>query len=52
MSHVKGFGEHVSLLPLCISVLHHYVSLLNMVSQEVVSHFYVFGSPVENWDLG
>jgi hypothetical protein len=48
MSRIKGFGENVSQLPLCTNVLHHYVSFLNMVSQEVVSHFYVFGSPVEN----
>jgi hypothetical protein len=52
MNHIKGFGENVSQLPLCINVLHHYVSFLNMVSQEVVSHFYVFGSPMKNWVLG
>jgi hypothetical protein len=38
---IEGFGENVSQLPLC-------VSFLNMVSQEVVSHFNVFGSPMEN----
>jgi hypothetical protein len=42
MSRIKGFGENVSQLPLCINVFYHYVSLLNMVSQEVVYHFYVF----------
>jgi hypothetical protein len=52
MSRIKGFGENVSHLPLCINVLHHYVSFLNMVSQEVVSHFYVLGSPIENCVLG
>jgi hypothetical protein len=52
MSRIKGFGENISQLPLCINVLYHYVSFLSMVSQEVVSHFYVFGSPVENWVLG
>jgi hypothetical protein len=51
MSRIKGFGENVSQLSLCIIVLHHYVSFLNTVSQEVVSHFYVFGSPMENWVL-
>jgi hypothetical protein len=48
MSRIKGFGENVSHLPLFINVFHYYVSFLNMVSQEVVSHFYVFRSPVEN----
>jgi hypothetical protein len=52
MSHIEGFGENVSQLPLCINVFYYYVSFLNMVSQEVVSHFYVFCSPVENWVLG
>jgi hypothetical protein len=46
---IKGFGESVSQLPLCINVFHHYV--FNMVSQEVVSYFYVFCSPIENWVL-
>jgi hypothetical protein len=46
MSRIKGFGENVSQLPLCINVFHRYVSFLNMVSQEVVSHFYVFRSPM------
>jgi hypothetical protein len=31
---------------------HFDVSLLNMVSQEMVSHFDVFGSPAENWVMG
>jgi hypothetical protein len=47
-SRIKGFGENVSQLLLYINVFHHYVSLLNMVSQEVVSHFYVFSSPMKN----
>jgi hypothetical protein len=46
---IEGFGENVNQLPLCVNELHLYISLLNMVSQEVVSHFNVFGSPVENW---
>jgi hypothetical protein len=52
MSHVKGFDENVSQLSLCVDVFHHYISLLYMVSQEVVSHFYVFRSPMKNWVLG
>jgi hypothetical protein len=46
---IEEFGENVGQLPLCINKLHIYLSLLNMVSQKVVSHFNVFGSPVENW---
>jgi hypothetical protein len=49
---IKGFGENVSQLPLCVNKLHLYLSLLNMVSQKVVSHFNVFGSPMENWIMG
>jgi hypothetical protein len=45
---IEGFGENVSQLPLCVNELHIYISFLNMVYQEVVSHFNVFGSPVEN----
>jgi hypothetical protein len=52
MSRIKGFDENVSQLPLCINVFHHYVSFLNVVSQEVASHFYVFCSPMQNWILG
>jgi hypothetical protein len=51
MRRIEGFGENVSQLPLCVK--HHLdLSLLNMVSQKVVSHFDVFGSPVENWVMG
>jgi hypothetical protein len=49
---IKRFGENISQLPLCVNELHLYISFLNMVSQEVVSHFDVFGSPVENWVMG
>jgi hypothetical protein len=45
---IKGFGENVTQLSLCVNVFHHYVSLLNMVSQEVMSHFDVFRSPMKN----
>jgi hypothetical protein len=34
---IKGFGENVSQLPLCVYVSHLNVSLLYMISQEVVS---------------
>jgi hypothetical protein len=49
---IKRFGENISQLHLCVNELHLYISFLNMVSQEVVSHFDVFGSPVENWVMG
>jgi hypothetical protein len=51
-SRIKGFGKNISELSLYVNIFHHYVSLFNMVSQEVVSHFYVFYSPMENWILG
>jgi hypothetical protein len=49
---IEGFGENVGQLPLCVNKLYLYLSLLNMISQKVVSHFNVFGSPVENWVMG
>jgi hypothetical protein len=49
---IEGLGENVSQLPLCVNEHHLYISLLNMVSQKVVSHFNVFGSPMENWVMG
>jgi hypothetical protein len=49
MRRIEGFGENVGQLPLCVNKLHLYLSLLNMVSQKVVSHFDVFGSPMKNW---
>jgi hypothetical protein len=48
MRRIEGFGENVGQLPLCVNKFHLYLSLLNMVSQKVVSHFDVFGSPMEN----
>jgi hypothetical protein len=45
---IKWFGKNVSQLSLRVIVFHHYVSFLNMVSQEVVSRFDVFHSPMEN----
>jgi hypothetical protein len=44
MRRIEGFGENVSQLPLCIDEFHRNISFLNMVSQEVVSHFDVFES--------
>jgi hypothetical protein len=49
---IKGFGENISKLSLRVNVSHVYISLLYMVSQEVVSDFYVFRSPMKKWDLG
>jgi hypothetical protein len=49
---IEGFGENVIQLPLCVNKLHLYLSLLNMVSHKVMSHFDVFGSAVENWVSG
>jgi hypothetical protein len=49
---IEVFGENVSQLPLCINEFHHNISFISMVSLEVVSHFDVFGSPMENWVLG
>jgi hypothetical protein len=43
-----GFGEDVSQLPLCVNIFHLCISLFYMVSQEVMSHFYVFLSPMKN----
>jgi hypothetical protein len=51
-SRIMGFGEDISQLSLCINVFHLYISLLYMISQEVVSHFYVLRSPMKNWVLG
>jgi hypothetical protein len=48
---IKGFGENISQLSLCINVSHLYVSLLNMVSQKVVSPLKVSHSFVKDWFL-
>jgi hypothetical protein len=42
MSRIKGFGENISQLSLYVNV-----SLFNMVSQEMVSHFDAFHSPMK-----
>jgi hypothetical protein len=46
---IKGFGENVSQLPLCVYISHFNVSLLYMISQEVVSPLKVSHSLVEDW---
>jgi hypothetical protein len=46
---IKGFGENINQLSLCINVSHLNISLFHMISQEVVSHFKMFDSFVEDW---
>jgi hypothetical protein len=45
---IERFGKNVGQPPFCVNKLHLYLSLLNIVSQKVVSHFDVFSSLVEN----
>jgi hypothetical protein len=45
---IKGFGENVSQLPLCVYISHLNVFLLYMISQEVVSHLKVSHSLAED----
>jgi hypothetical protein len=49
---IKGFSENVSQLPLCVYISHLNVSLLYMISQEVVSPLKVSHSLVEDWIFG
>jgi hypothetical protein len=49
---IKGFGENVSQLPFCVYASHLNVSLLYMISQEVVSPLKVSHSLVEDWIFG
>jgi hypothetical protein len=49
---IKGFGEDISQLSLCINESHLNISLLNVVSQEVVSPLNVSHSFVEDWIFG
>jgi hypothetical protein len=49
---IKGFGENASQLHLCVYVSHLNVSLLYMISQEVVSPLKVSHSLVEYWIFG
>jgi hypothetical protein len=45
---IKGFGENIRQLSLCVNISHLDISLFHMFSQEVVSHFKVFHSFVED----
>jgi hypothetical protein len=49
---IKGFGENISQLSLCINISHPYVSLLNMISEEVMSPLKVSHSFMEDWIFG
>jgi hypothetical protein len=51
-SRIKGFVKNISQLLLCLNLSHLYISLLYIVSQEVMSHFYVLRSPMKDWILG
>jgi hypothetical protein len=46
---IKGFGEDVSQLSLCIDISHLNISLLNVISQEVMSPLKVSHSFVQDW---
>jgi hypothetical protein len=45
---IKGFGENISQLSLCVIVSHLDISLFHMICQEVMSHFEVFHFFVEH----
>jgi hypothetical protein len=49
---IKMFGENVSQLPLFVYVSHLNVSLLYMISQEVVFPLKVSHSLMQHWILG
>jgi hypothetical protein len=49
---IKGFGENISQLSLCINVSHLNIFLLNAISQEVVSPLKVSHSLVKDWVFG
>jgi hypothetical protein len=49
---IKGFGEDVSQLSLGIDVSHLNISLLNVISQKVVSPLKVSHSSVKDWIFG
>jgi hypothetical protein len=49
---IKGFGENISQLSLCINVSHLDISLFNLVSQEMVSPLMVSHSFVYDWVFG
>jgi hypothetical protein len=49
---IKGFGENVSQLPLCVYVSHLNISFLNVISQKVVSPLKASHSLMEDWIFG
>jgi hypothetical protein len=49
---IMRFGENISQLSLCVNVSFLDISLFHMISQEVMSHFEVFHSFVEDWVFG
>jgi hypothetical protein len=49
---IEIFGKNISQLSLCVNVSHLDISLLHMISQEVVSHFEMFHSFMEDWVFG
>jgi hypothetical protein len=49
---IKGFGEDISQLSICINISYLNISLLNVISQEVVSLLKVSHSFVEDWIFG
>jgi hypothetical protein len=46
---IEGFDENISQLSLCIDISHLNISLLNVISQEVVSPHKVSHSFMEDW---
>ena len=49
---IKWFGENVGYLVLGGDMAQYNLPFLHIVSQEMVSHFNVLGSGVENWVFG
>jgi hypothetical protein len=49
---IKEFGENISQLSLYVNVSRLNISLFHMISQEVLSHFEVFHSFLEDWVFG
>ena len=49
---IKGFGENISQLSLRLDEFNFYVTLLLVVSQEMMSHISVFHSTMKSWVFG
>jgi hypothetical protein len=45
---IKGFGENINQLSLCVNISHLDISIFHMISKEVVSHFEVCHSFVKD----